>query len=125
MGSAYTGVIAIIIVTTIAILLIIAAGCACAVILVQVGYFKRHNTAESTPVRKEQIIVMKSLGEAIKTHRTRCQMTQEQVAEALGVSRQAVSKWESGSSDPSTGNLLALARLFGVSAEELLRAVGA
>lgn len=37
------------------------------------------------------------------------------------MSRQAVSKWESGASDPSTTNLLALAKLFGVSAEELLK----
>ena len=49
-------------------------------------------------------------------------MTQENVAEALNVSRQAVSKWENGTSDPTTGNLLALARLYGVSAEELLQA---
>ena len=41
-------------------------------------------------------------------------MTQEQVAEALGVSRQAVSKWENGTAEPSTSNLLALARLYGV-----------
>jgi len=34
-------------------------------------------------------------------------MTQEFVAESLGVSRQAVSKWESGASDPSTTNLMA------------------
>ena len=50
-------------------------------------------------------------------------MTQEFVAESVGVSRQAVSKWERGDSDPSTSNLLALAKLFGVSAEELLRNV--
>lgn len=48
-------------------------------------------------------------------------MTQEFVAETLGVSRQAVSKWESGASDPSTTNLMALAKLFGVSAEDLLK----
>ena len=48
-------------------------------------------------------------------------MTQKFVAESLGVSRQAVSKWESGASDPSTTNLMALAKLFGVSAEELLK----
>lgn len=48
-------------------------------------------------------------------------MTQEFVAETLGVSRQAVSKWESGVSDPSTTNLMALAKIFGVEAEELLR----
>ena len=51
----------------------------------------------------------------------RCSMTQEFVAEQLGVSRQAVSKWENGTSDPSTSNLLALAKLFGVSASELLK----
>ena len=45
------------------------------------------------------------------------------MAESLGVSRQAVSKWETGTADPSTSNLLALAKLFGVSAEELLRQV--
>ena len=55
----------------------------------------------------------------------RCQMTQEFVAEALGVSRQAVSKWERGAADPSTSNLLALAKLFGVPAEELLRETAA
>ena len=48
-------------------------------------------------------------------------MTQEFVAERLGVSRQAVSKWENGTSDPSTSNLLALAKLYGVSPEELLK----
>jgi len=72
-------------------------------------------------IRKEKKQTCQSLGEAIKFHRTRCQMTQEFVAESLGVSRQAVSKWENGTSDPSTSNLLALAKLFGVSAEELLR----
>lgn len=40
--------------------------------------------------------------------------------EAVGVSRQAVSKWENGVSDPSTSNLIALAKLYGLSAEELL-----
>ena len=74
-------------------------------------------------IRWEKNAVKISLGEAIKTRRTNCKMTQEFVAEALGVSRQAVSKWEQGISDPSTSNLLALAKLFGISAEELLRDV--
>lgn len=65
-----------------------------------------------------------SLGEIIKEHRIRCCMTQEYVAEALNVSRQAVSKWETDSSDPSTSNLLALAKLFGISAAELLERLG-
>ena len=71
---------------------------------------------KSGPVRQEKAEMAKSLGEAIRYHRTRCKMTQEFVAESLGVSRQAVSKWESGTADPSTSNLLALAKLFGVSA---------
>lgn len=74
----------------------------------------------SSEQRKEEAAVRKSLGEVIKAHRTRCGMTQELVAERLGVSRQAVSKWESGAADPSTANLLALAKLFEVSPEELL-----
>lgn len=77
----------------------------------------------SKEVRAEKNMVCKSLGELLKENRLRCKMTQEFVAESLGVSRQAVSKWESGSSDPSTSNLLALAKLYGVSAEELLQNV--
>ena len=78
---------------------------------------------KSGDVRKEKSVVRKSLGEALKEHRIRCQMTQEFVAERLGVSRQAVSKWENGASDPSTSNLLALAKLYGVSPEELLKEI--
>ena len=76
---------------------------------------------KSTDVRKEKDGIKKSLGEILKEHRVRCKMTQEFVAESLGVSRQAVSKWENGTSDPSTSNLFALAKLFGISVEELLK----
>ena len=75
---------------------------------------------KSADVRKEKNETKISLSEVLKTHRTNCKMTQEFVAERLGVSRQAVSKWENGTSDPSTSNLLALAKLYGVSAEEIL-----
>ena len=78
---------------------------------------------KSEPVRKEKAEIAKSLGEVIKRYRTQRKMTQEFVAESLGVSRQAVSKWESGASDPSTTNLMALAKLFGVTAEEILKEV--
>ena len=71
--------------------------------------------------RREKAETCRTLGEVLKAHRMRCQMTQEFVAEALGVSRQAVSKWETGTADPSTSNLIALAKLFGVPPEELLR----
>ena len=66
---------------------------------------------------------VKALRKYNRSGEVRCKMTQEFVAESLGVSRQAVSKWETGTADPSTSNLLALAKLFGVSAEELLRQV--
>ena len=59
---------------------------------------------KSADVRKEKIETKKTLGEELKTCRTNCKMTQEFVAESLGVSRQAVSKWENGISDPSTSN---------------------
>ena len=82
---------------------------------------KKYNRSEE--VRKEKAEVRRSLGEVLKEHRVRCKMTQEFVAERLGVSDKAVSKWERGTADPSTSNLLALAKLFGISAEELLRSV--
>ena len=77
----------------------------------------------STEIRTEKEEVRKTLGETLKEYREKCNMTQEFVAEALGVSRQAVSKWETGSSAPGTANLLALAKLYGVSAEDLLKNV--
>jgi len=84
-------------------------------------YIRTH--AKAQEVKKETAAVRRTLSETLKDHRTRCKMTQEFVAESLGVSRQAVSKWENGTSDPSTVNLLALAKLYGVSADELLREV--
>lgn len=76
---------------------------------------------KSESVRKEKQENARSLGEVLKQHRTDCKMTQEFVAETLGVSRQAVSKWESGVSDPSTTNLIALAKLYDVEAEDLIK----
>lgn len=75
----------------------------------------------AAPVREQKAQQARTLGEVLRQHRTDCKMTQEFVAESLGVSRQAVSKWESGKSDPSTTNLIALAQLFGLPPEELLR----
>lgn len=54
---------------------------------------------EKPPKLTEEVkIVRKSLSETLKENRTRCKMTQEFVAETIGVSRQAVSKWENGES---------------------------
>lgn len=77
----------------------------------------------SKEVREEKKVIKRSLGEELKEQRVRCKMTQEFVAETLGVSRQSVSKWENGVVDPSTSNLLALSKLYGISAEELLQGV--
>ena len=65
----------------------------------------------SQDIRKEKVETRKSLGEVLKKYRTDNKMTQEFVAESLGVSRQAVSKWEQGISEPSTSNMIALAKL--------------
>ena len=79
---------------------------------------------EKPPKMTEEVkIVRKSLSEMLKENRTRCKMTQEFVAESIGVSRQAVSKWENGTSEPNTSNLMALARLYGIPAEDLLKGV--
>lgn len=78
----------------------------------------------SKEVRNEKQSYRRSLSETLKENRVRCKMTQEFVAESLGVSRQAVSKWENGSSDPSTSNLIAIAKLYGISAEDLLAGIG-
>lgn len=79
----------------------------------------------SKETRQQKQVVKKSLGELLRENRIRCKMTQEFVSETLGVSRQAVSKWENGTTDPSTSNLIAIAKLYGISAEELLRSVSA
>ncbi len=84
-------------------------------------YIKTHTKAQE--VKKETAAVRKTLAETLKDHRTRCRMTQEFVTESLGVSRQAVSKWETGDSDPSMSNLVLLAKLYGVPLEELLQNV--
>lgn len=78
------------------------------------------STAPYPPIEKAEGSGI-SFSAALKQQRIRCGMTQEAVAEALSVSRQAVSKWENGTSEPSTANLLALAKLYGVSVEELLQ----
>ena len=52
--------------------------------------------------------------------RRRDGLSQEDLAEKLGVSRQAVSRWEVGAAKPDAGNLLQISKLFGVTADYLL-----
>ena len=110
--------------TTLNILLaVVLAAAAVYLFVLVVRALKRYIATKE--VRDEKQAAKRTLGETLKAHRTRCQMTQEFEAEALGVSRQTVSKWENGSADPSTTNLLALAKLYVVPAEELIWGVEA
>ena len=60
------------------------------------------------------------LNERIKDCRLKAGLTQEQVAEAMDVSGQAVTKWENGKSAPSTEKLFKLAELFGTTVDLML-----
>ena len=48
-------------------------------------------------------------------------LSQEELADKLGLSRQAVSKWERAEASPDTDNLICLAKLYGISLDELLK----
>lgn len=61
-----------------------------------------------------------TLSEKICTCRKRAGLSQEALAEKLGVSRQAVSKWETGESSPELTKLPPMAELFGVTVDWLL-----
>ena len=60
------------------------------------------------------------LSEKIAALRKRAGLSQEQLSEALGVSRQAVSKWESGGAMPELDKIVQLSRVLGVSTDALL-----
>lgn len=59
-------------------------------------------------------------GERLAKYRKRKGLSQEQLSFELGVSRQAVSKWEREESSPDTDNLIELSKLYGISLDELL-----
>ncbi len=61
-----------------------------------------------------------TIGERIKAYRKEKGLSQEQMAEALNVSRQAITKWESGKGLPDIENLIVLSRTFGVSLDEMV-----
>lgn len=61
------------------------------------------------------------LHEKIIQCRRKCGLSQEALGEAVGVSRQAVSKWETGDAIPEVTKLVALADVFGVSVDYLVR----
>ena len=61
-----------------------------------------------------------TLGKRIMEHRKRLGLTQDQLAEKLGITAQAISKWENDLSCPDIGTLPKLADIFGISTDELL-----
>ena len=64
-----------------------------------------------------------TLGETIRTVRSEKGMSQGDLADALDVSRQSVSKWETDASVPELDKLVKMCDLFGVSLDELVRGV--
>lgn len=60
------------------------------------------------------------IAERLQELRKKAGYSQEQVAEQLGLSRQAVSKWESGQGKPEIDNVVKLMELYGVSADYIL-----
>ena len=54
-------------------------------------------------------------------YRKKHNLSQEELAEKIGVSRQAVSKWERAEASPDTDNLIILAKIYGVTLDELLQ----
>lgn len=64
------------------------------------------------------------LGTRIKNLRVEKGLSQEALAAQLEISRQAIAKWESGQSRPSTANLLTLCEVFGVPLGELVAGEG-
>lgn len=61
-----------------------------------------------------------TLGETIRTLRKNAGLSQEALAEKLGVSRQAVSKWENDNGMPETEKLIVMAKLFDTSLDDLI-----
>ena len=61
------------------------------------------------------------MADKIIRQRKKCGLSQEELADKLGVSRQAVSKWEGAQSTPDLGRVLEMCRLFGVSTDYLIK----
>lgn len=61
-----------------------------------------------------------TLGERIKNYRKELGLSQEELAEKINVSRQAITKWENDSGIPDIDNLISLSKIMGVSLDELV-----
>ncbi|MGX7205518.1 helix-turn-helix domain-containing protein [Enterococcus pingfangensis] len=61
------------------------------------------------------------IGERLKARRTELNLTQESVAEALGITRQTISNWENGRSYPDIERMVRLSDIYSLSLDELLK----
>ena len=66
-----------------------------------------------------------NLGQSIYRLRTQQHLSQSELADALCVSRQSVSKWETGSAVPDLDKLIRLSQIFGVSLDQLVQGTSA
>jgi len=88
--------------------------------------FKRKEDKSSARKRAARILLRKTkedymLSEKIYKLRKNSGLSQEQLAEQLNVSRQAISKWESGTAVPESEKLVLISNYFGVSVDYLLK----
>ena len=72
---------------------------------------------ETTNPRRNKTM---TFAEKLKTARKNAGMSQDALAEKLGVSRQAVTKWETGRGIPDIENIMVISNLFGISVDEFL-----
>ena len=97
----------------------------------QIRNYRCVSRVESRPAAEGKVNGNREFGRKLAELRKACKLNQTEVAQKISlecttlfnrdpITNRAVSKWETGTADPSTSNLLALAKLFGVPAEELL-----
>ena len=78
-----------------------------------------YTKATAEQIIRGEIMSEETIGTRIANLRSQYSYSQEYVAEKIGVSRQAVSKWEQNQTSPDTDNLIALSQLFNVTVEYL------
>ncbi len=64
--------------------------------------------------------MFKVLSDNIRSYRKKSNMSQDELAEKLGVSRQSVSLWENGQTQPTVDNIIAMTKIFNISFDMLL-----
>jgi transcriptional regulator with XRE-family HTH domain len=78
------------------------------------------DTADDTPVTPQHLARMQKFGDLLRDARERKDLTQQQVADALGVTRSAVNQWESGETRPKGQRLADLARILSLDGDAVL-----